>query len=80
MQISADITLYPLDSAYRDRVNHFLERLQSRPGLRIQVGAMSTIVSGEYGALMRALEEDCGAVFEEGAAAFVIKLSNACPT
>lgn len=79
MNISAELTLYPLTGSYRDVVGDFLKRLQARRGLQVDVGSMSTVVTGDYQAVMDVLQEDCRAVLEQEAAAFVVKLSNACP-
>jgi uncharacterized protein YqgV (UPF0045/DUF77 family) len=79
VNISAELTLYPLSADYRDAVNRFLERLLARTDLQTCVGSMSTVVVGDYDVVMQVLQEDCRQVFAAGAAAFVIKLSNACP-
>ena len=79
MNITVEISLYPLGEAIDQAINNFLDSLKRSKTVNIQVGAMSTIISGEYGAVMKLLHETIRPVLEEHSAAFVMKLSNACP-
>ena len=79
MIASAQISIYPLR---QERLSPAIEmvraRLESR-GLEPQVGAMSTIVTGEYETLFAALGEAFAAVAHEGDVVMTVTVSNACP-
>jgi len=77
--LSAQISLYPLRQERLGPAIEALRRVLEREGLAPQVGAMSTLVSGEAGRIFAALR----AGFEQAAAlgpvAMTITVSNACP-
>ena len=80
MMVQAEVSLYPLgDSEYTDRINSFIENINNA-GLEIEVGRMSSVISGECGDIFRILgevfENDC----EQGASVMTVKVSNACPS
>jgi uncharacterized protein YqgV (UPF0045/DUF77 family) len=79
VRVSAQISLYPLRQAkLGPSIDALLEALAD-PALRIQVGAMSTLVEGEAAPLFRALERGFGRAAESGPVALVVTVSNACP-
>jgi len=79
MTVSAEISLYPLRAEYGEGVRAFVDGLMERVDLQVDVGSMSTIIAGEYEAVMAAIQEECLPVFRAGAAVVVVKISNACP-
>lgn len=78
--ISAQVSLYPLRQASIGPAVRRAVRALQRPGLRVEMGAMSTLVWGEQGALFAALQEAFAQCAAEGDAVMVVTLSNACPT
>lgn len=57
MIMTVEISMYPFNAEYKAPIKAFIERLQTCAGLRVQPGATSTFVVGEYGAVMSALGE-----------------------
>jgi uncharacterized protein YqgV (UPF0045/DUF77 family) len=80
MRIAVDISLYPLDADYVPPIRDFIERLNRRPGLRVETNAMSTQVSGEHDLVFAALAEETRVTFEGDArAVFVLKVLGGGP-
>ena len=80
MMVQAEVSLYPLgDDEFSDRINALIENINNA-GLEIEVGRMSSVISGECTDVFRILgevfDEDC----ERGASVMTIKVSNACPS
>lgn len=79
MRVSAQVSLYPLrQEKLGPSIDALLEAFAD-PALRVEVGAMSTVVEGEAAALFRALERGFGQAAERGPVALVVTVSNACP-
>ena len=79
MEISAQISLYPLGKEHLDRdIRRFVEILRER-GLRCETGAMSTIVSGDSDIVFPALHEAFEFIASCGGCVMVSTISNACP-
>lgn len=79
MKIQAELSLYPLKepniSPYLDI---FLEVLKGA-GLTVQVGPMSTIISGERNKVFQALSDAFGKTADKCQAVLSVRISNACP-
>lgn len=87
MNITAEISLYALDAAFKDRVIDFIEDLRSEPGLEVLTNQVSTQLRGDFEAVTGALNRAMGRAMREAAAgrgptvAFVVKyLSSDLPT
>ncbi|RMF23760.1 MAG: hypothetical protein D6765_12625 [Bacteroidetes bacterium] len=77
MQVSLEISMYPLDREFGTPILQFIERLKAHPGLEVQTNAMSTQVFGPYDLLMQALQTEMKTSFEQGLpTVFVLKLFN----
>jgi len=75
MRIAVDISLYPLDADYVPPIKDFIDRLNRRPGLRVETNAMSTQLAGEHDLVFAALAEETRQTFEgEARAVFVLKV------
>jgi uncharacterized protein YqgV (UPF0045/DUF77 family) len=79
VRVSAQVSLFPLR---QEKLGPGIEALVAalgEAGLEVNVGAMSTLVAGEAGALFRALGRGFERAAEHGAVALVVTVSNACP-
>ncbi len=74
MQISVDISLYPLTENYKSIIIYFIERLKPIDGLQIEVNGMSSQIFGEYDVVMNALKDHIYKILEEHKAMFMIKI------
>lgn len=76
MQISVDISLYPLKVAgYEQPILNFIAALEKVPKVDIVRNELSTQIHGDYAIIMKLLQEEIYAVFEElPDSVFVLKL------
>jgi uncharacterized protein YqgV (UPF0045/DUF77 family) len=79
VKVQAEVSLYPLRTAsLTGCIDGFVERLR-QGGFNVEIGAMSSRISGRCDGLFRAL----GGAFEEAArrgdVVLLVKVSNACP-
>ena len=80
MMIQAEISLYPLgETKLSTRINGFVTSLQ-RSGVTVEVGRMSTVMSGESDAVFTALQDAFESDAARGATVMTVKMSNACPS
>jgi len=76
MRVQAEVSLYPLrDEDPAAPIFTFVRRLE-RPGLTLEVGALSCLVTGESEPLFEALREAYEEACRTGRRALVIKLLN----
>jgi uncharacterized protein YqgV (UPF0045/DUF77 family) len=81
MRIAIDISLYPLDADFVPPIMDFIERLNRRPGLRVETNAMSTQVSGEHDVVFAALADETRTTFAGNSrAVFVMKVLGGEPS
>jgi len=74
MDISIEISKYPLRDAYLDGVDDFLERLHQHPELKIQVNPISTQIFGPAEKLFPILQQEITRSFKKGQSPFVLKV------
>lgn len=65
MEISVDISMYPLQSEYEAPISAFIERLKQEPTLKVSCNELSTQLHGDYRIIMKMLEEEIYSVFTE---------------
>ena len=77
MNITVEISMYPLDADYKPPIKAFVRRLREHTGLETRTNQMSTQVRGEYAAVMAALTSEIGTTFERvPKAVFAIRILN----
>jgi uncharacterized protein YqgV (UPF0045/DUF77 family) len=79
MQISAQVSLYPLR---QERLSPSIEaalRILEEKQLDVEKGAMSSTVSGEADQVFDAIKEAFLGSAEKGQVSMVVTFSNACP-
>ena len=78
MNISVEISMYPLTKDYESPILKFIEQLNQHPNLKISTNTMSTQIFGEYEAVMGALTPEIRAAFmSEPTTIMVMKIINA---
>jgi len=78
MQITAEISLYPLETNYLPRVVSFIKELAGSAGIEIVVNQMSTQIRGEFGDVTRFVNQALENSFSDGRPqALVVKYLNA---
>ncbi len=74
MQLSVEISMYPLKDEYIPTIQAFIDRINGHEGLRVITNTMSTQVFGEYDTVMNMLQDEMCLAFEQhGRAIFVCK-------
>ncbi len=76
MQISVEISYYPMLEEYIPPILNFVDRLKSHPDLRVIGTGMSTLVFGNYTDVMKALTVEIERSFEIPHSVFVLKIMN----
>jgi uncharacterized protein YqgV (UPF0045/DUF77 family) len=77
--ITAQVSLYPLgQDALSPAINEALDILREH-GLDVEMGVMSSLVTGEETAVFTALQSAFSQVAEQGPVVMVATFSNACP-
>lgn len=78
MNISVEISMYPLTKDYESPILKFIEQLHLHPNLKIIANTMSTQIFGKYEAVMGALTPEIRAAFmAEPTTIMVMKIINA---
>jgi uncharacterized protein YqgV (UPF0045/DUF77 family) len=78
MKISVEISMYPLDADYNEKVMNFINNLYSFNNVEIESNHMSTLLWGEYDDVMECLNSSMKDSFEELQSSMVLKISNGC--
>jgi uncharacterized protein YqgV (UPF0045/DUF77 family) len=78
MELSVEISKYPLADDYIPAIKDFIERLQAIEGLSVVGNTMSTQVFGDYDLVMDTLKKEIRRSYEQfGKAIFVCKFIGA---
>ena len=79
IDITAQVSLYPLrKETLSPAIDEMLHILREH-GLRVEPGAMSSLITGDDAALFAALQEAFRRAAEQGQVVMVTTFSNACP-
>jgi uncharacterized protein YqgV (UPF0045/DUF77 family) len=65
MQLSVEISMYPLNSEYIAPITAFIERLKSYDDIEVIGNTMSTQLFGDYQRVMSILSEEMQTVHEQ---------------
>ncbi|MEN8727982.1 MAG: YkoF family thiamine/hydroxymethylpyrimidine-binding protein [Sulfurovum sp.] len=75
MEISVDISLYPLQEGYEKPILAFIAALEKEQSIDVVRNELSTQVHGDYHTIMQLLEKEILSVFDEiPHSIFVMKL------
>jgi uncharacterized protein YqgV (UPF0045/DUF77 family) len=78
MQITVEISYYPLSDQYKKPVVDFLDQLSKKTDIAVTTGIMSSVVMGEYDAVMNMLMVEIRPFLDKYPSIFIVKISNAC--
>jgi uncharacterized protein YqgV (UPF0045/DUF77 family) len=77
--ISAQVSIYPLRQEHLSPAIEAVRRVFERHDIHPQVGAMSTVVTGDEAEVFPALQEAFVTAAATGHVVMTITVSNACP-
>lgn len=80
MEVTVEISFYPLKDNYLAPVEHFIQELKENRGTTVEPGTMSTLISGRYEDVMELLHHKLKLFMEKYPSVFNLKVSNACKT
>ncbi|MFV0589827.1 MAG: hypothetical protein ACK5M7_00445 [Draconibacterium sp.] len=78
MEISVEISYYALQKDYNTPVIEFIGEIGRQTELSVETGMMSTLITGEYNAVMKLLEQTLKSLLEKYPSVFTLKIANAC--
>ncbi|MFT7405226.1 YkoF family thiamine/hydroxymethylpyrimidine-binding protein [Zhongshania sp.] len=74
MQLSVEISMYPLKDEFIPAIQDFIDRLNAHSALEVLTNTMSTQVFGDYDVVMDVLKKEIRLSYEKfGRAIFVCK-------
>jgi len=65
MEISVDISMYPLQREFEAPILAFIDKLEREKSIEVVRNELSTQVHGEYKVIMALLEKEMFSVFQE---------------
>ena len=77
MNISVEVSYYPLKAEYKAPIKDFIARVNKHEGLKVETNHMSTQIFGDYHQVMQALTQEIYKSFELPHSIFVMKIINA---
>jgi uncharacterized protein YqgV (UPF0045/DUF77 family) len=80
MQITVEISYYPLLNSYIEPVTEFLKEIAENEKITVEPGTMSTVLTGQYEDVMDLLEKKLKLFMEKYPSVFTLKVSNSCKT
>ncbi|MDC3332882.1 hypothetical protein OAV62_01435 [bacterium] len=83
MQLSVDVSMYPLKDEYIPAIQGFIDRVNTYSGLEVITNTMTTQIFGDYDLVMDVMRDEMRRSFEQfGRAVFVCKFidSNLSPS
>jgi len=79
MKVQAEISLYPLrQNELTKPIRQFIELLETNK-LKVEIGPMSTLVTGEAPVLFENLQKAFERLAQKYEVVMTVKISNACP-
>ncbi len=78
MEITVEISYYALQEDYNSPVFEFLNKISKNQKTTAETGVMSTVISGEYDAIMDLLGQTIKPFMEKYPSVFTLKIANAC--
>ena len=77
MNISVEISMYPLKEDFKPLIIDFIKRLHQHEGLKVTSSSISTHIFGDYSLIMKALDIEMKQTFGAGnAVVFTLKILN----
>ncbi len=77
MEITIELSMYPLREEYKPAIIELINRLKSTPSIDVEVNPTSTHIYGEYDVVMSAIQVQVKRSFElYGKCVFVMKVLN----
>ncbi len=76
MNISIDISYYPLKEEFKKPIKNFIQRLEDNKEITIKRNTISTQVFGDYDIVMKIITKEIKKSFELPHSIFILKIIN----
>jgi uncharacterized protein YqgV (UPF0045/DUF77 family) len=80
MEITVEISYYPLIEKYQQPVEKFINEIGKNKEVVIEAGMMSTLITGKYEEVLNLIQQKLKPLMEKYPSVFSLKISNACKT
>lgn len=75
MEVTVEISKYPLKDEYVKPIKNFIDRINTVDGITVKTNATSTQIAGEYDLVMNLLTQEIKSSYEQfGKSIFVMKV------
>ncbi len=74
MQVSVEISLYPLNDSYEEVIVKFIASLNQYPDLEVKTNGMSTQIFGKMEKIMPVLQKEMINIYETQQAVLILKM------
>jgi len=78
MEITIEISYYPLLDKYNEPVKMFINELSHNKQVTIEPGIMSSVITGQYDDVMNLLQNKLKPFLKNFPSVFTLKISNSC--
>ncbi len=75
MQLTVEISLYPLTENFEQVVIDYIGEIKKTPGIKVEVNGLSTQVFGEYELVMKTLASVNKSAFEKNKCVVLMKMA-----
>jgi uncharacterized protein YqgV (UPF0045/DUF77 family) len=72
MNITAELSLYPLTGNYVPTIRYYIDALNAVDGLEVRTHALSTEIFGEYALVMETIQTATEMIFKADSAAVLV--------
>jgi uncharacterized protein YqgV (UPF0045/DUF77 family) len=79
MIVTVEISYYPLTENFNTPISEFIDLLSKNDKIKVELGKMSSSITGEYQDVMKTLNESMEVMMETNPSVFNMKISNSCP-
>lgn len=76
MQVTVEVSLYPLTNDYEGLIISFIKKMKNRPHLEVMTHSMSTYIKGEVKEVMSGIGQTMHELGPDIASALVMKVIN----
>jgi uncharacterized protein YqgV (UPF0045/DUF77 family) len=80
MEITVEISYYPLNKEFEQPVLDYIKLLQENSKVKVEPSHMSTLIAGDYADVMKLLTETMRPFMENMPSVFAMRITNACKT
>ena len=75
MQVTIEMSLYPLREGYKAIILNFIQQLRSYDGIQTFTTEMSTYIKGEWDTVMPILQKELGGIYaSDDASSTILKI------